>query len=201
MAHGLALGRGEAGHVRDDRLGDVSLDERGRALLGIAADLADHHDRVGLGVCLERPQAVDMGGADDRVAADSHRRREADVAELVHHLVRQRAGLGDQADTALGGDVGRDDPGVGLAGRGDARAVRAHDPGRSALRARVRPELRRVVHRDALGDDDDQRDFRVHRLDHRVLGARGRHEDHRDVRVGGVHGVGDRAEHGDVGLG
>ena len=57
VTHGLALGRGEARDVADDRLGDVRLDEVGRALLGVAADLADHDDRLRLGVGLERASA------------------------------------------------------------------------------------------------------------------------------------------------
>src|SRR3712207_7367139 len=47
---------GEAGDVADHRLGDVGLDELGRALLGVAADLTDHDDRVGLRVVLESGQ-------------------------------------------------------------------------------------------------------------------------------------------------
>ena len=91
VAHGLAGRGGEAGDVADHRLGDVGLDEVGRPLLGVAADLADHHDRVGVRVVLERGQRVDVRGADDRVAADADARGEADVAQLVHHLVGQRA--------------------------------------------------------------------------------------------------------------
>src|SRR5699024_4374688 len=41
VAHGLALGSGEARDVADDRLADVGLDVLGRPLLGVAADLAD----------------------------------------------------------------------------------------------------------------------------------------------------------------
>ena len=53
MAHLLAGRRREAGDVGDDRLGDLGGDELGGALLGVAADLADHHDQLGLGVGLE----------------------------------------------------------------------------------------------------------------------------------------------------
>src|SRR5450755_908891 len=79
VAHRLALGRGEARHVGDHGLGHVLLDEGRRPLFRVAADLADHDDRVGLRVLLERPQAVDVGSADDRVPADADGRREADV--------------------------------------------------------------------------------------------------------------------------
>ncbi len=91
VAHGLALGGGEPGDVADDGLGDVLLDERGGALLGVAADLADHDDGGGLRVVLEGGEAVDVRGADDRVAADADGGGEPDVAQLVHHLVGQRA--------------------------------------------------------------------------------------------------------------
>ena len=104
VAHGLALGSGEPRDVADDRLGDVVLDVRRGPLLGVAADLADHHDRVGLGVVLERLEAVDVGGADDRVAADADGGGEAVLRQLVHHLVGQRARLRHQADRPGPGD-------------------------------------------------------------------------------------------------
>src|SRR5690606_13338327 len=108
----------------------------------------------------------------------------------------ERAGLGDQADRAGVGDVGRDDAGVRLPGRGDAGAVRADDPGLVALRHGVGPELGGVVHRNALGDHDAERDLGVDRLHHRGLGRGRRHEDHGDVRAGLRHGLLDRAEDG-----
>src|SRR3712207_9341924 len=45
--------------------------------------------------------------------------------------------------------------GVRAPGTDQARAVRADDPGRTTLG--VGPEVGRVVHRDALGDDDGDR--------------------------------------------
>ena len=116
VAHGLALRRGEARDVADDRLGDVRLDVVGGALLGVAADLADHDDRLGLGVGLERGERVDVRRADDGVAADADGGREAEVAQLVHHLVGQGARLRDEADRALAGDVRRGDADERLAG-------------------------------------------------------------------------------------
>src|SRR5215472_5512378 len=71
VTHRLAFRRGEPGHVADDRLAHVLLDERRGPFLGVAADLADHHDRRRLRVVLERPEAVDMRGADHRVTADA----------------------------------------------------------------------------------------------------------------------------------
>jgi hypothetical protein len=89
VAHRLALGSREARDVADDRLGHVVLDVGRGPLLGVAADLADHDDRLGLGVLLEGLEAVDVGGADDRVAADADAGGEAEVPQLEHHLVGQ----------------------------------------------------------------------------------------------------------------
>ena len=85
------------------------LDEGGRLLLGGAADLADHHDRVGVRVVLEQPQHVDEVGAVDRVAADADARRLAEPAlgELVDGLVGQRAAARDDADVPGLVDVAR----------------------------------------------------------------------------------------------
>src|SRR3954452_12012737 len=129
VPHRLALRGGEARDVPDDGLRHVVLDVRRGTLLGVAADLADHHDRRRVGVALERLEAVDVGGADDRVTADADARREAVVTQLVHHLVGQRAGLRDEADLARLGDVRGDDAGIGLPGADQARTVRADDAG------------------------------------------------------------------------
>src|SRR5699024_8787228 len=77
VAHGLALGRGEAGDVADDRLGHVVLDVLGGTLLGVATDLADHDDDLGLRIVLEGLDAIDVRGADDRVTTDADGGREA----------------------------------------------------------------------------------------------------------------------------
>ena len=49
----------------------VMCGEIGGVLLVLAADLAAHHDRAGVGVGLEQRQRVDEVGADDGVAADA----------------------------------------------------------------------------------------------------------------------------------
>ncbi len=76
------------------------VDVLGRLLLRVAADLADHQDRLGLRVVLEQLQHVDVVRADDRVAADADAGRlaEAEVGELPDGLVGQRAGAADDAD-------------------------------------------------------------------------------------------------------
>ena len=63
VAHLATRGRGDTGDVGRHRLRHVILDELGGALLLGTTDLADHHDGPGVGVGLERPQAVDEVGA------------------------------------------------------------------------------------------------------------------------------------------
>jgi hypothetical protein len=122
VAHRLAGRRGEARDVGDDRLGHVLGDEVGGLLLGGAADLARHHDQLGLRVLLEEPDDVDEARARDRVAADADDRgvAEAGLGQLVADLVGQRARARDDADVALGEEARRDDADVGLARREDA---------------------------------------------------------------------------------
>ena len=195
VAHLLAGRRGEAGDVGDDRLGDVLGDVVGGTLLGVAADLADEHDQLGLGVVLVELEDVDEVGADDRVAADADDRgvAEAGLLELVADLVGQRARLGDDADRALGEELGGDDPDVGLAGREHAGAVRADQPD-ARPRLRLPVGRQHVVDRDALGDRDHRLDAGVDRLVDRGGGEAGRHEDHRGVGAGLVDGLLDRVE-------
>ena len=87
----------EAGDVAHDRLGHVLCDVCRGPLLGVADDLADHDDRVGVGIVLECLEAVDVGRADDRVAADADTGGEVLLAQLIHHRVGQRPRLRDQA--------------------------------------------------------------------------------------------------------
>src|SRR4029077_19244507 len=100
------------------------------------ADLADHHDGVGLGVGLEALEAVDEVRPGDRVAADADTRGHADalLLELVQRLVRQRARAADDADVrAIGrrdlGDLTGGDADVALAGADDAGAARPEPAG------------------------------------------------------------------------
>jgi len=76
----------------------VLADEAGGLLFVLAADLAAHHDGIGVVVGLERVEGVDEGGADDRVAADTDGGRLAEPAlgEVVDDLVRQGTGAGDE---------------------------------------------------------------------------------------------------------
>ena len=125
-------GRRHPGDVGGDRLGHVGRDELRRPLLLRAADLADHHDRLRLGVLLEGVEAVDEVRARDRVAADAHARGLPDalLRELVQRLVGQGARPRDDAHRpARQRDVARGDADVALPGADDAGAVRAEQAG------------------------------------------------------------------------
>ena len=158
VTHALAGRRGLAADERGDRLLDVVLDELRGALLGVAADLADHEDRRRARILVEPLQRVDEVGALDRIAADADRGRlaEAERGELVDDLVRQRAGARHDADAARLVDVARHDADLALAGRDHAGAVRAdqHDVRVVALEHVL--DADHVAHRDALGDRDDR---------------------------------------------
>ncbi len=106
------------------------FDELRRGLFGCAADLADHDDGLGLGVVVEQAQRVDVRSADDGVAADADGRRLADAAlrELVHGLIGERAGAGDDADRAFLVNAAGHDADLGFAGRDDAGAVGSDEP-------------------------------------------------------------------------
>ncbi len=56
-------------------------------------------------------------------------------------------------------------------------------------------DLDHVLHRNALGDADDQGDFRVNGFADRVRRARRRNIDHRSIGARGVARLGHRVEH------
>ena len=119
---------------------------------------------------------------------------EAAPRQLVDRFVGQRAALRDDADAAFLADVRGNDAGFALARRDDPRAVRADQP-RVRMVLQERHRLEHVHDRNALGDADDERDARVGGFHDGVGGKRRRHEDHRGVGAGFLHGVGDGVEH------
>src|SRR5689334_394214 len=199
MAHAAAGWGGAAGDETDHRLLapalGLVLEELRRVLLGRAADLADHHDRLGGRVGQKHLQHVDEVGALDRIAADADRGGLAEVFArgLEDRLVGERAGARHDADRAGLEDVARHDADLAFARRHHARAVRPDQP---RLRARQRAlDLDHVGDRDALGDAHDQRDVGLDRLADRVGGAGRRHVDHARVGAGPVARLGHRVEH------
>ena len=123
------------------------LDELG---LHPAAGLGVDDDRLGLRVLLEQRHQLGVGGADDRVAADRDRGRDAEAGcgQGRGDLGGHAAGAAHHADRA--GDVGlgrvlggaADAAHLGDAGGDQAEAVGADDPGAALVRP-ARPSRRR----------------------------------------------------------
>src|SRR5215217_4128014 len=188
MAHAAARRRGASGDEADHRFLAAALGLVDEELRGVffprAADLADHHDRLGGLVGEQHLQHIDELCALHRVAADADRRglAEAFAGGLENGFIGQRAGTRHDADLARLENVARHDADLALAGRHDAGAVRA-DQTRFRVRERSL-HLHHVEHRNALGDADDERDLGLDRLADRVRGAGWRHVDHAGVAAG-----------------
>ena len=189
MAHAAARRGGAAGDEADHRLLAAALglvaQELGGVFLGRAADLADHDDRLGLGVGQEHLQHVDEFGALDRVAADADR---GGLAEAF------TAWSGTRPRRSACRSARRCRPMPGLKMLPGMMPI-LHSPGvstpgqfgpiRRDLRAGQRAlHPHHVEHRNAFGDADDQRDLGVDRFADRVGRARRRHVDHAGVGAG-----------------
>src|SRR5699024_12680252 len=71
------------------------------------------------------------------ITADTNAGGNADIRQLVHHLIGQRAGFGSQADgTWLWRSFGRDNSRIRLTWSDKTRAVRANDAGVGLLSQR-----------------------------------------------------------------
>lgn len=129
VAHASAGGSGGAGDETHDGLVGVAVlsDPVGGVLLGLAADLADHDDALGLGVVGEALQAVNEVGAVERVAsdADAGGLAETHSGGLGDGLVSQSARAGHHSDLSLLVNVSRHDADLALLGLDNAGAVRA----------------------------------------------------------------------------
>ena len=109
-------------------------------------------------------------------------------------LVGQRARARDEADVALGEDLGGDDPDVRLARRESARAVRAQH--RDPLGPDEVVDAQHFVRRQPFGDADHGADPGIDGLVDGIRGKASGDEDHRRVgarlRDGVRNGVEDR---------
>ncbi len=105
------------------------LDELGGDFFGVASDFADHHDGMGVGICVEQLDGIEESGTDDRVAAnaDAGGLPDAEARELVDGFIGERAAAADEADIALLVDRAGHDADLAFAGRNDAGAIRADE--------------------------------------------------------------------------
>src|SRR5260370_7726366 len=90
VAHAAARRSGLAGDEADHGLPHVRFDEFRSAFFGIAADFANHHDGVRIGIVVEEADGVKERCADDGIASDPDAGGLAytDTPELVPAFVR-----------------------------------------------------------------------------------------------------------------
>jgi len=108
VSHAATRWSSETGNERNDRLlGSGCFDEVGGLLLGGASNLSDEEDALRLVVIDELLEAVDEVGSVEWISSDSDDSglAEAVVGGLVHGLVGEGAGTGDNTDTTLSVDV------------------------------------------------------------------------------------------------
>src|SRR5699024_10528905 len=186
MAHGLSFRRGKSGDVRNDWLGHILRDVVGCVLLSIAADLANHHDCLGVRIPLELFNRSNVSGTNDWITADTNAGGKSDVRQLVHHLIGQRAGFGYQADgTWLRRSLGRDNSRIRLTWSDEPRAVRANDAGVGRLSQRK--EFGGVLHWNTFRNYNSKWHAGVDSLFHSRLGELRGDKDDGDVRTGGLN--------------
>ena len=158
----------------------------------------------GLLVGLEQRHQLGVAGADDRVAADRDRGRlpEPGGAERRGHLRRHAARARDHADRARAcRPARRSSPGPPmppiLITSGTMMPRQLGPMMRAPRRRRQLDHLGDVAARDPLGDDHDQLDAVLDRLEHGVLRERGgdRHDRAVDRRAVVGDRLGDRVEH------
>src|SRR5712691_927035 len=198
VAHAAARRSGLAGNEADHGFPHVRFDEFRSAFFGIAADFADHHDGVRIGIVVEETDRVKERCADDGIAADADAGGLADTEtrELVHGFVGQRAAAAYQPDVALLVNASRHDADFAFARRDDAGTIRADQ-----ARLRVvhgRGDAHYVERGNAFGDANDQGQRDISGFENGVGGKRRRHKNDRSIRGGFAHRVGKGVKHGPV---
>jgi hypothetical protein len=118
VAHSPARRRRDTGDEADYGLvgSVVLLEEVCGVLLGGTTDLSNHDDTICLLILEEDLQAVNEVGSRERVSADTDDERlaKAGLGGLVHGLVGESSGAGDDADTTALVDEARHDANLAL---------------------------------------------------------------------------------------
>src|SRR4029077_2478970 len=126
VAHAASRRRGLSSDESDDGLLHMFLDERSGDFFGIAAAFADYHDYLCARIVVEHAHGVEEIRADDRIAAnaDACGLSDAELGELVHGFVSQRAAAADDADVTLLVNRTRHDSHLAEARRNNSGAIR-----------------------------------------------------------------------------
>src|SRR4029077_6806637 len=106
----------------------------GRLLFHAPADFADHDDRRGARIRIERHQRITGGRPNHRITADANERRlaETGLGEIETYQSAQTAAAGDDADPSWlehGRIVARHDADEAFSGGDDAGRVRSDQTG------------------------------------------------------------------------
>src|SRR5580704_413909 len=103
MSHAAPGRRGLPGDEADHRLLYIFLDVFGSHFLSIAANFADHYDRVGIAIFVEQLDRIQKAGANNRIAANSDTGGlpDAQMRELINGLVSERPTAAHNAHMAL----------------------------------------------------------------------------------------------------
>ena len=205
VAHAASRRGGATGDKTRDRFLAVLLDPLGCFRLIHAPDLADQNDPFRIRVVVEHLEHVQVRQAVNRIApdADTGRLADAPLGQLPDRFVGERAAARDDSDVALLVDVARGDADaaaaagvLAAAGGDDAGAVRSQQSGLLAFHGALR--LDHVLHRDELGDADDQIQFGIDRLEDGIGRHRGRNEHDRNGGSGLGGGLEAGIEDGDL---
>src|SRR5712664_116282 len=196
VAHAASRRSGLAGDEADDGLLHVGLDPFRGALFGVAADFANQDDGVRVRIVVEKLDGVEERRTDDGIAADANAGglADAELRQLMNGFVGQRAAAADDADVSLLVNAAGHDADFALAGRNDARAVRADQP--RFLEVHDGGDAHHFERGKAFGDADNERELGVGGFQNGVGGVRRGNENHRGVCAGGFRGVGDGVEDG-----
>src|SRR5881392_1090293 len=164
------------------------------ALLGVAADFADHNDGVGVRIIVEKLDGVEKRRADDGIApdADAGGLADAELRQLMDGFVGERATAADDADVALLVDAPGHDADFAFAGRDDAGAVWANEA--RFLEIDDGGDAHHVKGGDAFGDADDERKLSVSGFEDGIGGVGRGNKNHRGVCASGLGSVGDGVE-------
>src|SRR5579864_2362757 len=185
MTHAASRRRRLPGDKRNHRLLHMLFYIGSRGLFRVAANFADHNDRVRFLIFIEQFQRVDKVCPDDRISADPDRRRLANAAlrQLEHGFVRQRARARHNADVSFFMNMSGHNADLGFAGRNDSRTIRPNQS-RLAFDLQVFIRPNHIQNRNAFRDANDQRHFGIDGFQQRVGRELRRNKNNRGVGAG-----------------
>ena len=128
MSHAAARRRCLAGDESDDRLLHMLFDVFSRNFFCVAADFADHHDRVRVGIVVEHANRIEKAGADDWIAANADARGLPDpkLRQLADGFIGERAAAADDANISLLVNRCGHDAHLAFSGRDHAGTIRSY---------------------------------------------------------------------------